>query len=356
MTFLEHMGDVRDVSEFSSTLISGLSDVIAADYVSYNEVDPVRKSTVIVSEPVIFGGAEAILEQHMDDNPIVRHNAGPGDGQAVMWSDFISQRQLHATALWDELFRPLSIERQMVATLPATRPLLIGVVLMRTGRDFSERERSVLNLLRPHLRLAFRNAEARSLAGAMSTLASGGGGALILVSRLGAPLAATREASELVRAFGDSDTGELPARLLEWYLRVRRDEPLPAEPLMSVRGDDVVEARLISSSMIVLRQLSGKVASVTLLRLGLGARERDVLALVSEGLTNRAIAARIGVESGTVKKHLDNIYEKLGVHSRTAAAAIALRESRRAHPQIPIAFTELLGEGPGPPFGDSPDG
>jgi DNA-binding CsgD family transcriptional regulator len=244
----------------------------------------------------------------------------------------------------------------MVATLPATRPLLIGVVLMRTGRDFSERERSVLNLLRPHLRLAFRNAEARSLAGAMSTLASGGGGALILVSRLGAPLAATREASELVRAFGDSDTGELPARLLEWYLRVRRDEPLPAEPLMSVRGDDVVEARLISSSMIVLRQLSGKVASVTLLRLGLGARERDVLALVSEGLTNRAIAARIGVESGTVKKHLDNIYEKLGVHSRTAAAAIALRESRRAHPQIPIAFTELLGEGPGPPFGDSPDG
>ena len=50
-------------------------------------------------------------------------------------------------------------------------------------------------------------------------------------------------------------------------------------------------------------------------------REREVLELVAAGLTNAAIAERLWIARGTVKKHLDNIYGKLGVTNRTAAAA-----------------------------------
>lgn len=50
-------------------------------------------------------------------------------------------------------------------------------------------------------------------------------------------------------------------------------------------------------------------------------REREVLRLVAEGLTNAEVARRLGVASGTVRSHLDHIYEKLGVTTRTAAAA-----------------------------------
>ena len=50
-------------------------------------------------------------------------------------------------------------------------------------------------------------------------------------------------------------------------------------------------------------------------------REREVLELVAAGLTNAAIADRLWIARGTVKKHLDNIYAKLGVTNRTAAAA-----------------------------------
>ncbi|MFD5248384.1 response regulator [Amycolatopsis sp. NPDC058340] len=52
-------------------------------------------------------------------------------------------------------------------------------------------------------------------------------------------------------------------------------------------------------------------------------RELEVLALVADGLSNRAIAERLHLTEGTVKSHLARSYTKLGVDSRTAAVATA---------------------------------
>ena len=62
---------------------------------------------------------------------------------------------------------------------------------------------------------------------------------------------------------------------------------------------------------------------------GVGAlskREREVLSLVAEGLNNRAIAARLFISENTVKNHIRNIHEKLGVHTRMEAVVRAVRE------------------------------
>ena len=56
----------------------------------------------------------------------------------------------------------------------------------------------------------------------------------------------------------------------------------------------------------------------------LTAREREVLSFVAEGRTNAEIARFLWISPDTVRKHLENAYDKLGVHSRTAAVA-ALR-------------------------------
>jgi DNA-binding CsgD family transcriptional regulator len=49
-------------------------------------------------------------------------------------------------------------------------------------------------------------------------------------------------------------------------------------------------------------------------------RERDVMRWVSEGKTDWATAQILGCKEGTVKKHLQHIYRKLGVDNRTSAA------------------------------------
>jgi two-component system, NarL family, response regulator LiaR len=59
--------------------------------------------------------------------------------------------------------------------------------------------------------------------------------------------------------------------------------------------------------------------------LDLTEREREVLALLIEGLSNTQIAGKLGVSSSTIKSHVSNILSKLGVASRTEAVTLALR-------------------------------
>lgn len=64
--------------------------------------------------------------------------------------------------------------------------------------------------------------------------------------------------------------------------------------------------------------------------LGLTRRETEVLTWVSDGKTNTEIGAILGTSPRTVQKHLEHIFEKLGVETRTAAAmrVVALSSSQ----------------------------
>jgi DNA-binding NarL/FixJ family response regulator len=63
----------------------------------------------------------------------------------------------------------------------------------------------------------------------------------------------------------------------------------------------------------------------------LSAREREVLAMVGEGLPNKLIAQRLAISEKTVKAHLTNVYRQIGVSDRTQAALWAQRNGITGH-------------------------
>ena len=67
-----------------------------------------------------------------------------------------------------------------------------------------------------------------------------------------------------------------------------------------------------------------EVSAANLANLNLSDREREILALVAVGKTNGEIATILAISARTVQKHLEHIFQKLGVETRTAAAIRAL--------------------------------
>jgi len=59
-------------------------------------------------------------------------------------------------------------------------------------------------------------------------------------------------------------------------------------------------------------------------------RERQIMRLVSEGLSNKEIGRRLNISDGTIKVHLHNIYQKLEISNRTVLAALAISQNDRA--------------------------
>jgi len=101
--------------------------------------------------------------------------------------------------------------------------------------------------------------------------------------------------------------------------------------LKDVSADDLVRAiRAAQAGRVTLSPEAAQALVETANQppkpgLDLTEREREVLALMVEGLNNTQIAGRLTVSPSTIKSHVSNILSKLGVASRTEAVALALR-------------------------------
>jgi DNA-binding NarL/FixJ family response regulator len=95
-----------------------------------------------------------------------------------------------------------------------------------------------------------------------------------------------------------------------------------------VANDDLVqaiEARLSRSARQAKREFKPDFSSAEpLLKLGLTPRAAEALLWLAQGKTNSDIATILGITESTVKKHVQEIFEKLGVETRGAAAVRAL--------------------------------
>ena len=97
----------------------------------------------------------------------------------------------------------------------------------------------------------------------------------------------------------------------------------------AARGEAVLHQRVAARLMELLRKDSEPGSEMLDL---LSQREREVLALIAEGLNNQLIAERLGIGEKTVKTHVSNVLGKLDVSDRTQAAVFAWKSGLKQRP------------------------
>jgi DNA-binding CsgD family transcriptional regulator len=229
LAFVHETASAPPMSPFVPGVLEGLAHLIPADWVVYSEwqIGVRASATLMIDLPRVetpHGVADATSRLCPTYPLSVLRLSGATRPQVL--SDFLSSRELHRLEYYQEVLRPMGVEHQLRLWLPAPPATARVFYFSRsaTGGNFGDRERGLLDVLRPFL-------------------------------------SALRE-------------------------RVSLRETAVASGLESLTD-----------------------------------REAEILQLVARGNTNREIAELTVVSTHTVRKHLENVYEKLGVHTRTAAAA-----------------------------------
>ncbi len=338
---LRYVGDLtqlEDPEEFRAGVLPGMRELVPCEIASYNEVEFDAERMIAFDDPpgsMIPGAAEVFIRLG-HQNPLIPRYQRTRDGRPYKWSDMITRRELHATELYREAYRPMKVEYQMAFCLPAPPQVIIGLALNRERRDFSERDRRVLNLIRGPMIQAYRTVQryaavVERLHAAERGLDRAGLGVIVLGRHRGflQPAWVSPEAAKGLEIDAGEDVDLPPA--VQLWLRAREDAAgIDTTPFTHKRKDgSTVAVQLMPSrnhgdpDTLLVESGSELVSIATLRAAGLTAREAEVLRLLALGRTNAGIAAELTVSSRTVDKHLQNIFEKLGARSRTQAILTA---------------------------------
>jgi DNA-binding response OmpR family regulator/DNA-binding CsgD family transcriptional regulator len=149
-------------------------------------------------------------------------------------------------------------------------------------------------------------------------------------------------ARELLEAYFGTSAPETPPQIVSWLRRHLAEAERQIEPprLQAELGARRLSIRLHQQTgdedwLIVMREVSdAAVIEAMSLAFKLTAREAEVLYWVVKGKINRDIGDILGASPATVKKHLERVFAKLGVETRTAAAGMAMNRIRQLHPQF----------------------
>ena len=228
LEFVETAWAAAGERPFTAETLAALVELVPADLIDYCDLDRVRRCALDYVEVAPSADDDwELFWRIADEHPLCHHQQAYTDFSATRLSDVISRPRLVNSRVYAEWFRPTGIAAELEVGIAPSRIRTRNFILDRTHGDFSDRDRAVLEAVRPHLCRIY-------------------------------------EMTELRRAVGDSEPEDLD-RLTD--------------------------------------------------------REAEILELVAAGLTNAGIAERLWISPGTVKKHLENVYAKLGVTNRTAAAA-----------------------------------
>jgi DNA-binding CsgD family transcriptional regulator len=242
LEFLADVGELEFEELYPVEVLARLQAIVPCQALTYQDADLAARRFRSVVGISLDGDDDPVPEAvywNVGPCPISDYRLRTDDLSAIRMSDLVGRREFRELPVYREYFAPFRTEFMIDLGLPAAPGRHRSFIFFRGAgeRDFSDRDRAVLELLRPHL------------------------------YRLEAGAANRRRLAEALRA-RSADVAPDPYR-------------------------------------------------------GLTTREREIVDLVAQGKTNSQIAGQLWVAPSTVKKHLEHVYEKLGVGRRTAAAALA---------------------------------
>jgi DNA-binding CsgD family transcriptional regulator len=205
-----------DKASFAQLGVEHLPALVASEFTTLSICHLASGRREVFGMPAGALSAEdrAAFDRHFHEHPLVRYHAYQGGRTTQRISDALPLSEFRRSALYNDYYRRVRIDHAMALPIYVGNGLLVSFVLNRARRDFTDRERALLEVMRPHL------------------------------------------------------------------------------------------------SRIYTRMTCGD---------GLTARESEVLRWVAAGKSDGQIGAILRISPRTVQKHLQSVYEKLGVESRTAA-------------------------------------
>jgi DNA-binding CsgD family transcriptional regulator len=206
-----------DKASFARLGVDGLPALVASEFTTLSICHLASGKREVFGLPAGALSAQdrAAFDRHFHEHPLVRFHAYQGGRVPQRITDSVPFEQFRRTALYNDYYRRIRIDHAIALPIYVRDGLLVSFVLNRTRRDFTDRERALLEVLRPHLAKIYQRI---------------------------------------------NTVGQLTAR------------------------------------------------------------ETEVLRWVAAGKSDAQIGAILRISARTVQKHLQNIYDKLGVESRTAAA------------------------------------
>jgi DNA-binding CsgD family transcriptional regulator len=228
---------IHDQTEFALRGVEWLPRLVASELTTLSVCDLETAHRGVVSDlaGAISSREIQAFDRHFFEHPLVRDHGRNAAAVTRRIDDLLSETQFRRTPLYGEYYRIVGVDRVMAVPILVDRRFLVSFVFNRSGRRFTDRDRALVEVIRPQL-------------------------------------------SDLYRLSGAADGRGKTIHSLGTFGRILHSAAVP-----------------------------------------LTARERDVLQWLAAGKTDRDIAAILEISPRTVHKHLQRIYAKLGVETRTAA-------------------------------------
>jgi DNA-binding CsgD family transcriptional regulator len=333
----------RDLESFYSVVFSSIREIISHELCSFNDIGlaPTRFLKIISRSQTHIDAINKhrpALNAYVHEHPLFSHVTSD---HVFKTTDVAPKNKFKATAIYNEFYRHLDTETQIGFSMPVSRETASLLVLSRSDTDFSERDRLLLTLLKPHCINALRNVTEFGQVQLQRDLLLRGAEqqrqGVVLYRKGGLIMGISELAREMCSRYFTVICAEgcvLPEAVEQWLATETRPEfvhQVERNALVIEKDGKRLTIKLTNDitsgdCILLMTESDPAVLLRNLQRYGLTPRETELVRWLSKGKTNAEIATILGMGKRTADKHLENIFSKLGVESRAAAVALIRTE------------------------------